>query len=161
MPPPLRIALAQRTAGLDRSRNLRDALLAMERAGAAGAGLIVFPEVALDRFFPQHPHLDHAASLAETVPGPIADAIAAKARDLSLVTVLNLYESDGQGRYFDSSPVIDADGTLLGVTRMIHITDYACFHEQAYYHPGDRGAPVYQTRVGPVGVAICYDRHYP
>jgi N-carbamoylputrescine amidase len=157
----LRIALAQRTASQDRSQNLRHALLAMERASAAGAGLIVFPEVALDRFFPQHPHLDHAASLAQTVPGPIAEAFATKARELSLVTVLNLYESDGQGRYFDSSPVIDADGTLLGVTRMIHITDYACFHEQAYYHPGDRGAPVYQTRVGRVGVAICYDRHYP
>jgi N-carbamoylputrescine amidase len=62
---------------------------------------------------------------------------------------------------FDSSPVIDADGTLLGVTRMIHITDYVGFHEQDYYHPGDRGAPVYQTRAGRIGVAICYDRHYP
>jgi N-carbamoylputrescine amidase len=44
---------------------------------------------------------------------------------------------------------------------MVHITDYACFHEQAYYDPGDRGAPVYDTAVGKVGVAICYDRHYP
>ncbi|MGH9203001.1 MAG: carbon-nitrogen hydrolase family protein, partial [Vicinamibacterales bacterium] len=48
-----------------------------------------------------------------------------------------------------------------GVTRMVHITEYACFHEQGYYTPGDRGAPVYQTRVGKVGVAICYDRHFP
>ena len=68
---------------------------------------------------------------------------------------------DGQGRRFDSSPVIDADGRLLGVTRMIHITDYPGFHEQDYYHPGDRGVPVYETRVGRIGVAICYDRHYP
>jgi N-carbamoylputrescine amidase len=44
---------------------------------------------------------------------------------------------------------------------MVHITEYACFHEQAYYDPGDRGAPVYETAVGRVGVAICYDRHYP
>ena len=43
---------------------------------------------------------------------------------------------------------------------MVHITDYACFHEQGYYTPGDTGAPVYQTRVGRLGVAICYDRHY-
>ena len=57
--------------------------------------------------------------------------------------------------------MIDADGTLLGVTRMIHITDYDGFHEQGYYAPGDTGAPVYDTRVGRVGVAICYDRHYP
>ena len=44
---------------------------------------------------------------------------------------------------------------------MVHITDYACFHEQGYYTPGDTGAPVYDTRVGRIGVAICYDRHYP
>jgi predicted amidohydrolase len=47
------------------------------------------------------------------------------------------------------------------VTRMVHITDYACFHETAYYAPGDTGAPVYDTSAGKIGVAICYDRHYP
>ena len=57
--------------------------------------------------------------------------------------------------------MIDADGSLLGVTRMIHITEYACFHEQGYYTPGDKGAPVYATRAGKVGIAICYDRHFP
>jgi N-carbamoylputrescine amidase len=157
----LRIALLQQAAGPDRSDNLRRALVAMDRAHQAGARLAVFPEVALDRFFPQHERLANAASLAEPVPGPIANAVAAKAREHGMVTVLNLYESDGSGGYFDSSPVFDADGRLLGVTRMIHITDYACFHERRYYHPGDRGAPVYSTRVGRIGVAICYDRHYP
>ena len=44
---------------------------------------------------------------------------------------------------------------------MIHITDYPCFHEQGYYTPGDTGAPVYRTQAGAIGVAICYDRHYP
>ncbi len=76
------------------------------------------------------------------------------------MVIINLYERDGD-RAFDTSPVIDADGTLLGRTRMIHITDYPCFHEQGYYTPGDTGAPVYRTAAGAVGVAICYDRHYP
>jgi predicted amidohydrolase len=44
---------------------------------------------------------------------------------------------------------------------MVHITDYACFHEQGYYAPGDTGAPVFKTKAGALGVAICYDRHYP
>jgi N-carbamoylputrescine amidase len=44
---------------------------------------------------------------------------------------------------------------------MMHITEYACFHEQGYYTPGDTGAPVYRTRAGTIGIAICYDRHYP
>ena len=43
---------------------------------------------------------------------------------------------------------------------MVHITDYPCFHEKGYYAPGT-GAPVYETRFGRIGVAICYDRHYP
>ena len=62
---------------------------------------------------------------------------------------------------YDASPVIDGDGTILGVTRMVHITEYEHFHEQGYYAPGDTGAPVYDTWVGMLGVAICYDRHYP
>ena len=97
---------------------------------------------------------------AEPVPGPTTEAFQALAAEAGLVVVLNLYERDGE-RCYDCSPVIDADGALLGRTRMAHITDYPCFHEQGYYAPGDTGAPVYATRAGRVGVAICYDRHYP
>ena len=157
----MRLALAQQSASPDRNSNLLRALDAMDRAKAAGADVIAFPELVIDLFFPQHPDDPTAAGCAEPIPGPTADAIAARARNLSLVTVFNMYESDDQGRRFDSSPVFDADGSLLGVTRMIHITEYACFHEQKYYHPGDHGAPVYQTKAGAIGVAICYDRHYP
>ena len=94
------------------------------------------------------------------VPGPITDRFAHNARELGVVTILNLFERDGDCAY-DCSPVIDADGSILGRTRMVHITDYPCFHEQGYYTPGDTGAPVYQTKAGTIGVAICYDRHYP
>ncbi|HEX3128207.1 MAG TPA: nitrilase-related carbon-nitrogen hydrolase [Thermoanaerobaculia bacterium] len=157
----MRIALAQLSASPDRATNLARALDTMTAARQAGADLIAFPEVILDRFFPQVPGDREALKLAEPVPGPTSDAISARARDLGLVTVFNLYELDAQGRRFDSSPVYDADGTLLGVTRMVHITDYEGFHEQDYYHPGDKGMPVYDTLVGKIGVAICYDRHYP
>jgi beta-ureidopropionase len=157
----MRIALAQLSSSPDRQANLARALDTMSEARRAGAELIAFPEVVLDRFFPQIPGDRKALELAEPVPGPIADAVAARARELGLVTVFNLYELGENGRRFDSSPVFDADGTLLGITRMVHITDYEGFHEQDYYHPGDRGMPVYETRVGRIGVAICYDRHYP
>jgi N-carbamoylputrescine amidase len=156
----MRIALAQQAAGPDTQENLGRALAAMEAAKEAGADLVAFPEIVLYRFFPQHEQFAAAADLAEPIPGPSADRIAAKARGLGLVTVFNMYES-AEGERFDSSPVFDADGALLGVTRMVHITDYACFHERTYYTPGDRGAPVYATKAGRIGVAICYDRHYP
>lgn len=157
----MRIALIQQHASEDRRDNLRRALASMRRAAAEGADVAIFAELALDRFFPQCPSLPGAADLAEPVPGPTSDAISSRAAELGLVTVFNMYECDDRGRMFDSSPVYDADGTLLGVTRMVHITDFKWFHEKEYYHPGDRGAPVYETAVGRIGVAICYDRHYP
>src|SRR5262245_57904644 len=129
----MKIALAQQRADTDRAANLARALDAMGRAARAGARLIVFPELALERFFPQRPRDEKARDLAEPIPGPTADRVAARAKELSLVTVFNMYESGGSGRCFDSSPVFDADGSLRGVTRMVHITDYEGFHERAYY----------------------------
>jgi len=157
----MRIALAQQYASPDRDRNLERALTAMTRAAGMDADLVVFPELARDRFFPCRPGDGSAAGLAEPVPGPTTERLAERARELSLVTVFNLYELGEDGRRYDSSPVLDADGRLLGTTRMVHITDYELFHERDYYAPGDRGAPVYETAAGRVGVAICYDRHYP
>ncbi|MEM7050897.1 MAG: nitrilase-related carbon-nitrogen hydrolase [Acidobacteriota bacterium] len=157
----MRLALAQLAASPDRAANLRKALATMEEAKAGGADLIVFPELVLDRFFPQCRGDAGARQLAEPIPGPSTEQIARRAGELSLVTVFNLYEVDSAGRTFDSSPVFDADGRHLGTTRMAHITDYEGFHEQDYYHPGDGDAPVYETRAGRIGVAICYDRHYP
>jgi len=114
----------------------------------------------MEWFHPQKPTQGEVVSLAETVPGPTTDAVAKAAREFGVAVVMNLFERDGETLY-DCSPVIDADGTLLGRTRMVHITDYPCFHEKGYYTPGDTGVPVYDTRFGRIGVAICYDRHYP
>jgi N-carbamoylputrescine amidase len=156
----MRIALVQQKAGPDQADNLRRGLVALEQAAAGGAELVAYAELAFSRFYPQQPATPGFADKAEPIPGPITEAFTAKARDLGVVTVLNLYERDSNYCY-DCSPVIDADGALLGRTRMVHITDYPCFHEQGYYTPGDTGAPVFDTQAGKVGVAICYDRHYP
>jgi N-carbamoylputrescine amidase len=154
------VALIQQSASMDKGENLKRGLSAVDRAAAAGANVICFAELAFERFWPQRPSDGEHAKLAEAVPGPVTDAFRRRAAELGVVIILNLYERDGE-LCFDCSPVIDADGTLLGRTRMMHITEYACFHEQGYYAPGDTGAPVYETRFGRIGVAICYDRHYP
>lgn len=156
----MRIALIQQPAGHDKKENLERGLAAFERAAAGGAELVCFAELAFERFYPQQPAGPGFEARAEPIPGPVTEAFAAATGELGVVAVLNLYEIDGTSCY-DTSPVIDADGSLLGRTRMVHITDYPCFHERGYYTPGDRGAPIYDTRVGKIGVAICYDRHYP
>jgi len=156
----VKLALIQQHASPDKADNIRRGLAAVDAAAARGADVAVFAELAFERFYPQHPADADPLRLAEPVPGPLTDAFAERARQHGMVLVLNLYERDGRHAY-DCSPVIDADGRLLGRTRMIHITEYACFHEQGYYTPGDTGAPVYETKAGRIGVAICYDRHYP
>ncbi|HEX6308010.1 MAG TPA: nitrilase-related carbon-nitrogen hydrolase [Longimicrobiales bacterium] len=156
----MRIALIQQHATRDKRDNMARGLAALEAAARAGASVACYAELAFEWFHPQRPPAGDVRALAEPIDGPLVGAYQQKARELGIVVVLNFYELDGMSAY-DSSPVIDADGTLLGVTRMVHITDYACFHEQAYYTPGNRGAPVYGTSVGSIGVAICYDRHFP
>ena len=156
----MRIALIQQHATKDKAANLARGLAALDEAARRGASVAGFAELAFEWFHPQHPARGDVRELAEPIDGPLVTAVRDKARALGLVVVMNFFERDGD-RTYDSSPVIDADGTLLGVTRMIHITEYACFHEQGYYTPGDKGAPVFKTKAGTIGVSICYDRHYP
>jgi N-carbamoylputrescine amidase len=154
------IALIQQHAGEDRQDNRERGLAAAREALGNGARIICFAELAFERFYPQRPATARELELAETVPGPTTDAFARLAAEAGAVFVLNLFERAGEYTY-DTSPIIGTDGSLLGRTRMVHITDYACFHEKGYYTPGDQGVPVYDTGHGRIGVAICYDRHYP
>jgi predicted amidohydrolase len=156
----MKLALVQQHATRDKGDNVRRGLAALDAAAAAGAQLVCFAELAFEWFYPQKPAGSDRRSLAEPLDGPTVNAFRAKAREHGVVVVMNFFERDGLETY-DSSPVIDANGHVLGVTRMVHITEYPCFHEQGYYTPGDSGAPVYDTKIGRLGVAICYDRHFP
>lgn len=156
----MKIALIQQPASTDREANIHRGLQNLEQAARMGAQLAAFAELAFDPFYPCNPSPGNHLELAEPIPGPTTERFAEAARRHGMVTVLNLYEREGQKAY-DSSPILDADGSLLGITRMVHITDYPQFHEQDYYTPGDTRAPVYDTALGRVGIAICYDRHYP
>jgi len=159
----MKIALVQQHAGHDRQENRDRGLVAVRKAAQNGAEVVCFAELAFDRFYPQIPATPENIAKAEPIPGPTTETFSELAAELGIVIVLNVFEQAGgdPGLTFDSSPVIDADGTVLGITRMVHITEYEFFHEQGYYTPGDKGVPVFDTRFGRIGVAICYDRHYP
>lgn len=156
----MRLALIQQRASADPTHNLAQAVAATRRAAADGADLVAFAELAFTRFHPQYPADADFATLAEPVPGPTTDTFVALARELGIVVIPNVFELAGEVTY-DCSPMIDATGEILGRTRMVHVSEYPCFHERQYYSPGDLGAPVFDTRVGRVGTAICYDRHFP
>ncbi len=157
------IALIQQSVASSPATARSKGVRALAAAAEAGADLVVFPELSFTPFYPRLPQSDRPESpkdLAEPVPGPTTEVLAEQAARHGVVVVFNLMERDGDQTY-DTSPVIDTDGTVLGRTRMMHITEYEHFHEQGYYTPGNTGAPVYDTAIGRIGVAICYDRHYP
>ncbi len=156
----MKIALIQQKASNDRAANRRRGMEALEEAARRGAQLVCYAELAFEPFYPQHPASSEVKDLAEPIPGPTTEAFCSLASQYGVAIVLNLFERDGD-RTYDTSPVIAPDGTILGKTRMVHIADLDCFHEKGYYDPGDRGAPVYETPFGRIGVAICYDRHFP
>ena len=156
----MRLALVQQRATPDKQANVARGLAALDAAAAGGAKLACFAELAFEPFYPQHRPGPTSPAWPSRSPDRSPNCSSGRPRSSRWWSCSTCSSGTGT-RTFDSSPVIDADGRLLGCTRMIHITEYACFHEQGYYTPGDTGAPVYETAVGRVGVAICYDRHFP
>lgn len=157
----VKVALAQLAAADDREANRVAALEAIERAARAGAALVVFPEMGFDRFFPQYRADPRYFDWAEPIPGPTVLRLQAAARRHRIAIVANIFERAAPGEYYDASPVIDADGRLLGRSRMAHIAEAPHFNEKFYYRPGDGEFAVFESAAGRLGVAICYDRHYP
>jgi len=157
----LRVALAQVAVGPHRDDNVDRALRMMADAAQAGAQIIVFPEMSVDPFFPQYRTEKRFFNWGVPVPGPLTDRFQMQAASLGLATVINVFERAAPGRYYDCSPVFSADGDYLGKQRMTHILEGPGYNERYYYWEGDSGYPVFD--VGPVriGVAICYDRHFP
>ena len=156
----MKIALVQQPAAHDNAENLKRGVVAFHQAAKAGAKLIAFAELAFSRFWPQFHSMPEFLAKAEPIPGPTTEEFSFLAREYGVVVVLNLFERDGD-QIFNTSPVIDADGKILGKTRMLHIMEGPKFHESGYYSPGNLPNFVYQTQAGRVGVAICYDRHFP
>lgn len=134
----------------------------LEEAATRGARIACLPELTVDQFFPQYYHEKEYFDLAEPLDGPIVQRFQelAKANDIALIP--NIYEKgDRPHVYYDTSPVIDASGHLLGSQRMMHIAEDPTEDEKFYYTPGDRGYSVFSLEDLKFGIAICYDRHFP
>ncbi|MCK5584762.1 carbon-nitrogen hydrolase family protein, partial [Candidatus Bipolaricaulota bacterium] len=127
----MRLALVQQHATADKAENLARGLEAVREAARQGAELICFAELAFEPFYPQRPSDGSHRDLAELIPGSITEALCTLAVKLGVVIVPNLYER-AKDSTFDTSPIIDADGRILGLSRMNHIPDYEAFHEKTY-----------------------------
>ena len=89
-----------------------------------------------------HTHFDYA----EEIPGPTIQRLAKVAADHEVVVVAPIFERRAAGVYHNSAAVIDADGSIAGVYRKMHIPDDPLFYEKFYFAPGDLGFRAIQTR---------------
>jgi N-carbamoylputrescine amidase len=154
------VGLVQMACSPDSNKNLKKAMDSIRAAAKQGAQIICLPELFLTQYFCQTEDLDNFY-LAEPLPGPTSTTLSNLAKELQVVLIVPLFEKRTQGIYHNTAIVIDADGSIAGTYRKMHIPDDPCFFEKFYFTPGDTGFKSFSTRYGKVGVLICWDQWFP
>ena len=161
MPEIVRAALVQSHWAGDKGSMIETNVELAREAAAQGAQVLCFQELFYGPYFCQVQDSEYF-SYTEKVPGgPTTQLMSSLARELHMVLVAPVFEEEQPGVYYNTAFVVDADGSYLGKYRKTHIPQVKGFFEKYYFRPGNLGFPVFQTAVGPVGVYICYDRHFP
>ncbi len=154
------LALIQAKADSDPATNLQATLAKVEQSAADGANIVCTQELFATEYFCQSEDHDNFR-LAESIPGATTEAFRRLAKRCGIVIIVSLFEKRSAGVYHNSAAVIDADGSLLGIYRKMHIPDDPLYHEKFYFTPGDLGFRAWDTRFGKIGVLICWDQWYP
>ena len=157
----VRVGLIQLTAEDTPAANVRKTLPRIEEAAAKGAKIIGLQEMFTTKYFciNQDPKNFDLAEPIET--GPSVTELAKVAKRLGVVIIAPLFEARGSEVYHNTAAVIDADGTVLGKYRKMHIPQDPGFEEKFYFTPGDLGFRTWKTAHGDIGVLICWDQWYP
>jgi N-carbamoylputrescine amidase len=154
------IGVIQMRCSQDPSENLENAIALIREAAAQGAQIICLPELFKTVYFCQEENHKYF-QYAESIPGPTTELLSALAKELQVVLIASLFERRAAGLYHNTAAVIDADGTLLGIYRKMHIPDDPLFYEKFYFTPGDLGFRCWQTKYARIGVLVCWDQWYP
>ncbi len=159
-PSKVKIGLVQMRCASEKTANVRKAVEKIREAADKGAQIVCLQELFASLYFCQtetHSLFD----LAEPVPGPTVETLREVAREKSVVLIAPVFEKRAEGVYHNSAVVIDADGSVLGLYRKMHIPDDPNFYEKFYFSPGDLGFKSFDTRYGKIGVLICWDQWFP
>ena len=156
----VKVGLTQMACGTSARANLTRQLALAQRAVEHGAQIVCTQELFRSQYFCQSENHD-CFGFAETIPGPSTDAFQQFAKKHGVVVVASLFEKRASGLYHNTAVIIDADGSLLGIYRKMHIPDDPLFYEKFYFTPGDTGFRAWKTQFGTIGVLICWDQWYP
>ncbi|GFO54630.1 apolipoprotein acyltransferase [Geomonas sp. Red276] len=156
----LKVALVQQGLRQDREQNMEASAAGIRQAAREGARLVVLQELHTGRYFCQTEETGFF-DMAEAIPGPSTEYFGKLAKELGVVIVTSLFERRAPGLYHNTAVVLEADGSIAGKYRKMHIPDDPAFYEKFYFTPGDLGFEPIRTSVGSLGVLVCWDQWYP
>ncbi|HTH57935.1 MAG TPA: carbon-nitrogen hydrolase [Cyclobacteriaceae bacterium] len=160
MSKPVKIGTVQMSCTSNKEENLSKAITKVKEAAQKGAQIVCLQELFTSLYFCDVEDYENF-KLAEPIPGPSSDRLAAVAKELGVVVIASLFEKRAQGIYHNTTAVIDADGTYLGKYRKMHIPDDPAYYEKFYFTPGDLGYKTFKTKFATIGILICWDQWYP
>ncbi len=155
-----RVGLVQSPGDGDKAACLLAEKERVRSAAGQGARIVCLKELCQTPYFCREQDPERF-DLAEPIPGPTTEAFAELGRELEVVLIVPLFERAAPGVFFNSAAIIDADGSLLGTFRKMHIPQDPGFEEKFYFAPGDLGYRVWKTRYADIGVLICWDQWFP
>jgi N-carbamoylputrescine amidase len=154
------MGLIQMSAGEKPEDNLAKAMERIAAAASQGAQIVCLQELFRSRYFCQSEN-QRNFKLAEPIPGPTTDALSALAAAREIAVVASVFERRSAGIYHNTAVIIDADGSIAGIYRKMHIPDDPLYYEKFYFTPGDLGFPSFQTRYAKLGALVCWDQWFP
>jgi N-carbamoylputrescine amidase len=155
-----RVGLVQMSCEPDPDANLEKAAERVREAARQGANVVCLPELFRAQYFCQREDVA-LFDLAEPIPGPSTDKLAAVAREEKVVIVASLFERRAAGLYHNTAAILEKDGTIAGLYRKMHIPDDPLYYEKFYFTPGDLGFRAFDTTAGRIGTLVCWDQWYP
>ncbi len=156
----INVGLVQHSCSSSLDENMKKAVRGIREAAAKGANVVCLQELFRSLYFCDKESYE-PFGLAESIPGPSTESLSALAKELGVVIITSLFEKRAEGIYHNTAAVIDADGSLLGIYRKMHIPDDPAYYEKFYFTPGDLGFRSFKTKFGRLGVLICWDQWYP
>lgn len=156
----LRVGLVQQSCSADVEANKQKLARNIADVAQQGAQLVILQELHNSLYFCQTENTE-LFDLAEPIPGPSTDFYGELARKHHIVLVTSLFERRAAGLYHNTAVVFEADGTIAGKYRKMHIPDDPAYYEKFYFTSGDMGFQPIDTSVGRLGVQVCWDQWYP
>jgi N-carbamoylputrescine amidase len=156
----VKVGLVQMSCSSNKEENMQKAIAGIKDAAAKGANIVCLQELFTSLYFCDVEDYDNF-KLAEKIPGATTDTLGEVAAACNVVVIASLFEKRTQGIYHNTTAVIDADGTYLGMYRKMHIPDDPAYYEKFYFTPGDLGYKTFDTKFAKIGVLICWDQWYP